>query len=96
MAAGRVPPVLLLPINITFLHKLEAYRRFLASDYRVGALIGLPARVLEPTAVRAVLLVIDHAEPGETFVAQLGEDWVAQLSKTGAAMNAALQHLDGE
>ncbi|MCZ7424104.1 hypothetical protein O7607_30415 [Micromonospora sp. WMMA1949] len=43
-----------------------------------------------------MLLVIDRAEPGETFVAQLGDDWAAQLSETGAAMNAALEHLDGE
>ncbi|GIJ12190.1 class I SAM-dependent DNA methyltransferase [Micromonospora andamanensis] len=88
--------VFLLPNNITFKQTLESYRRYLASEYRVGALIGLPAGALEGTTIRAVLLVIDRAEPGETFVAQLGEDWAAQLSETGAAMNAALEHLDGE
>ncbi|MEV4465139.1 N-6 DNA methylase [Micromonospora echinofusca] len=88
--------VFLLPNNITFSQSLESYRRYLASEYRVGALIGLPAGALEGTIIRVVLLVIDRAEPGETFVAQLGEDWAAQLSETGAAMNAALEHLDGE
>ncbi|MEU1964373.1 N-6 DNA methylase [Micromonospora sediminicola] len=86
--------VFLLPNNITFKQTLESYRRYLASEYRVGALIGLPAGALD--TIRAVLLVIDRAEPGETFVAQLGEDWATQLSETGAAMNAALEHLDGE
>lgn len=88
--------VFLLPNGITFKQALEPYRRFLASEFRVGALIGLPAGALEGTNIRAVLLVIDRTEPGETFVAQLGEDWTSQLSETGAAMNAALEHLDGE
>ena len=88
--------VFLLPNAITFKQTLESYRQYLAHEFRVAALIGLPSGALEGTNIRAVLLVVDRAEPGETFVAQLGEDWVAQLSDTGAAMTAALEHLDGE
>lgn len=88
--------VLLLPNGITFRQNLEPYRRYLANELRIGALIGLPAGALVNTGARAVLLVIDSAPPGETFVAQLGEDWRAQLSETGAVMNAALEHLDSE
>ncbi|TCI97398.1 N-6 DNA methylase [Aeromicrobium sp. IC_218] len=88
--------VCLLPGGFTSKKSLEFYRRFLARDFRVGALIGLPAGAVEGTNLRAVLLVVDRAESGETFVAQLGDDWSAQLSATGAAMNAALAHLDGE
>lgn len=88
--------VLLLPNGITFRQNLEPYRRYLANEFRIGALIGLPSGALVNTGVRAVLLVIDSAPPGEAFVAQLGEDWRSQLSETGAVMNAALEHLDGE
>lgn len=90
--------VFLLPTSVTFRANLESYRRFLAQEFRVGALIGLPSGAVEGAgaAVRSVLLVIDRDEPGEAFVAQLGEDWQAQLSESGGALNAALEHLDGE
>jgi len=88
--------VVLMPNSITFRQNLEPYRRFLANEFRVGALIGLPSGALTNTGLRAVLLVVDRAPAGETFVAQLGEDWRSQLSETGAVMNAALEHLDGE
>jgi hypothetical protein len=39
-------------------------------------------------------MVVDRAEPGETFVAQFGEDWEAQLAPESTALEAALQHLD--
>ena len=43
-----------------------------------------------------MLLVIDRAKPGKTFVAQLGENWATQLSPGGAGMMAATAHLDGD
>lgn len=88
--------VLLLPTAVTYRANLESYRQFLANEFRVGALVGLPAGAVEGSQVRSVLLVIDRDEAGETFVAQLGEDWQAQLSESGAALKAALEHLDGE
>ncbi|GAA1393172.1 hypothetical protein GCM10009662_01080 [Catellatospora coxensis] len=78
VVARRVP----LPNNIAFKQTLESYRLYLASEYRVGALIGVPAGALAGTTFRAVLLVIDRAEPAETFVAQLGEDWATAPSAT--------------
>lgn len=60
------------------------------------ALIGLPGGAVPGTGVRSVLVVIERAEPGETFVAQLGEDWESQLAPGGAALSAALAHIDGE
>lgn len=84
-----------LPAGFTFRHSSASYRQFLASEYRVAALIGLPPGSTPGTSIRTVLLVIDRAEPGDTFVAQLGEDWRTQLNVDGAAMQAALQHIDG-
>jgi type I restriction-modification system DNA methylase subunit len=81
--------------GFTFKQTLEHYRQHLAKEFRVGALIGLPTGAMPGTAIRSVLLVIDRAEPGETFIAQLGEDWEAQLGSGGAAIEAALAHLDG-
>lgn len=84
-----------LPAAFTFRHSSASYRDFLARHFRVGALIGLPSGSTPGTNIRTVLLVIDHAEPGETFVAQLGEDWQTQLKADGAVMLAALEHLSG-
>lgn len=86
--------VLLLPTGFTFRRTSEAYRRFLASEFRVGALIGLPVTAIEGTSIRSVILAIDRADPGTTFVAQLGDDWLTQLSEGGAALSAARGHLD--
>ena len=74
----------------------ERFRKYLAHEYRVAALLGLPAGAVPGTGVRSVLMVIDRTEPGETFVAQLGEDWEAQLSPGGAALMAAVAHIDGD
>jgi SAM-dependent methyltransferase len=80
--------------GFTFKQNLERYRQFLATEYRVAALIGLPSGALASTAIKSVLMVVDRAEPGETFVAQFGEDWEAQLAPESTALEAALQHLD--
>lgn len=91
-AGGRA--VFLLSADITFKASAEAYRQFLANEFRIGALVGLPAGAIAYAGFRTVLLVIDREKPGTTFVAQLGEDWQTQFSAGGAALNAALQHLD--
>lgn len=87
--------VLHLPVGVTFRQTGENFRRYLANEFRVAAVIGLPAGAMAGTFIRSVLLVIDRAAPGETFIAQLSEDWETQLGLDGAAMTAALQHLDG-
>lgn len=86
----------LLAAGVTFKQSAEGYRRFLANNYRVGALVGLPSGAYFQAGIRTVLLVIDRAAPGETFVAQLGDDWRTQLAaQGGGALRAALSHLDG-
>lgn len=81
--------------GFTFKQALERYRQYLASEFRVAVLIGLPSGALPGTTIRSVLLVIDRAEPGETFIAQFGEDWEEQIGVEGAALLAAREHLDG-
>lgn len=85
-----------LSAGFTFKTALERYRQYLASEFRVAALIGLPSGAIPGTGINSVLLVVDHAEPGQTFVAQVGEDWETQLSRGGAAIEAARAHLDGD
>ncbi|MFF7717123.1 N-6 DNA methylase [Streptomyces sp. NPDC007988] len=87
--------VIQVPAGVTFRSSGEGYRRYLANRFRVAALIGCPPGVVPGTGVRSVLLVIENAEPTDTFVAQLGEDWEAQLAPGGAALEAALAHIDG-
>ncbi|NYD57053.1 hypothetical protein BKA08_001291 [Nocardioides marinisabuli] len=87
--------VLHLPIGVTFKRGVhERYRDFLSNECRVAALIGLPPGALEGTQIRSLLLVVDRDQPGDTFVAQLGADWRTQLEKDGAALQAALEHVD--
>ncbi|MBM7276135.1 N-6 DNA methylase [Gordonia rubripertincta] len=86
--------VLHLPASFTYTTSCESYRQFLASNYRVAAVIGLPSGAMISTSIRSILLVIDNADPGDTFVAQLGEDWIAQLGSEGAALRAAVSHVD--
>ena len=88
--------VMHLPAAITFDRVAERYRQFLASEFRVAALIGLPVGAVPDTNARSVLMVIDQESPTDTFVAQLGDDWENQLTPGGAAMEAALAHVDGE
>jgi SAM-dependent methyltransferase len=73
----------------------ERFRRYVADHFRVAAVIGCPPGAVPGSGIRSAILVIDHAEPGETFVAQLGEDWETQLGPGGAALDAALEHNDG-
>lgn len=86
--------VLLVPNSFTFRASGERYRQYLAEHYRVAAVIGLDAALQPSTSVSTVLLVIDRAEPGKTFVAQLAGDWDSQLASGGAALEAALLHVE--
>ncbi|WP_068626883.1 HsdM family class I SAM-dependent methyltransferase [Oerskovia enterophila] len=88
--------VLHVAAGFTFQHGAEQYREYLAEEHRVAALIGLPSGAVPGTGVRSVLVVIERGEPGETFVAQVGEDWETQLATNGAAMTAVLAHIDGD
>ncbi|PJK23866.1 hypothetical protein CSX11_03315 [Mycobacterium goodii] len=86
----------LLSASVTFKRSAEGYRRYLANNFRIAALIGLPSGAYFQAGIRTVLLVIDRAAPGETFVAQLGDDWRTQLASGGGVLHAVLQHLDGD
>lgn len=81
--------------GITFQSQAEAYRAYLTTEYRVAALIGCPSGSAFGTQIKTVLMVVDKAPAGETFVAQLSDDWETQLAPDGAAMAAALAHIDG-
>lgn len=81
--------------GITFRTPVEAFRAYLATEYRVAALIGCPSGSAFGTGIKTVLMVVDKAQASETFVAQLAEDWETQLGPTGPAMVAALEHIDG-
>lgn len=82
--------------SLTFRQDAASYREFLAREFRIAALIGLPSGSVPGSGIRSVILVIDRSQPTETFVAQLGDDWREQLAPGGAALEAALQHVDGE
>lgn len=81
--------------GITFQSQAESFRAHLASNYRVAALVGCPSGSAFGTQNKTVLMVVDKAQPGPTFVAQLAEDWETQLAPTGPTMSAALAHIDG-
>lgn len=81
--------------GITFQAAAGAYREYLANEYRVAALISLPAGSAYGTLIQTVLMVVDKLPASETFVAQLSEDWEMQLAPSGPAMLAALSHIDG-
>jgi SAM-dependent methyltransferase len=93
--ANGARAVLQLPVGVTFRSNGERYRQFLATQFRVGAILGLPSGAVPGTGVRSVLMVIEKADPTETFVAQVGDDWEAQLAAGGAALEAALAHVEG-
>jgi len=86
--------VLLVPSSFTFRTAGEGYRHFLAENFRVAALIGIEAALQPHTSISTVLMVIDDASPGETFVAQLAGDWETQLAPGGAALEAAMAHIE--
>lgn len=82
--------VLLTPRGWTFRSGSAAsLRSWLASEYRVSGLIGLPA-VSPLTGIPLMLVVIDHATPGATVVANLAEDWVEQVAP-GTELSQALR-----
>ncbi|MGY1679885.1 HsdM family class I SAM-dependent methyltransferase [Geodermatophilus sp. SYSU D01176] len=71
------------------------YRAYLAQNWRVAALIGLPSGAFSGTAIPSVVLVVDRAAPGETFVAQLEANWAAELDEDSDVLRACLAHLRG-
>jgi type I restriction-modification system DNA methylase subunit len=81
--------------GFTFRADGERFRRYVADHFRVSAVIGCPQGAVPGSSIRSVLLVIDRSQPGDTFIAQLGEDWETQLGPGGAALDAALEHIDG-
>lgn len=74
--------------------RFASYRTFLANEFHVAALIGLPRGAMAGTGATSVLMTIDKKDPAQTFVAQLGEDWENQLEPEGAALNAALEFIN--
>jgi hypothetical protein len=56
-----------------------ALRSWLANNYRVTALVGLPA-VSPITQIPLMLVVIDNTPPTTTVVADLSDDWFEQLA----------------
>jgi SAM-dependent methyltransferase len=83
--------VLHLPLGWTFRSgATERYRAHLLEAAKVVAIIGLPpgAYPASIASVASVLFVVDALPgTGETFVANLDEDWPAQLSPEGAALS---------
>lgn len=69
------------------------YRAYLGSHWRVAALIGLPPGAYAGTGVPSTILVVDRAEPTETFVANLEANWADELAPGGAVLSACLEHL---
>lgn len=91
-SGGRA--VFQLSAGFTFQNQAAKYRDFLSSQYRVAALIGCPAGSIPGSRIKSVLMVIDKTEAGDTFVAQLADDWRSQLVSNGPMMAAALAHID--
>ena len=71
----------------------SGYRRWLAGHAHVVALIGLPRGAFADTTIDSVVTVLAAAPPGETFVAQLGFDWITELSDDGPTLRAYQEHL---
>jgi hypothetical protein len=72
---------------------LAEFRRYLSEKFRIVAVIELPPRTLEGTAVAPALIVIENTAPGETLVARLEDDWADQLSEAGEFYKAYVSHL---
>lgn len=70
------------------------YRAYLAANWRVAALIGMPAGVYAGTSIPSTILVVDRAEPSDTFVASLEANWVEELTQGGTVLTDCLKHLD--
>lgn len=80
--------------GFTFRRNGERYRNYLANSFRVAVLIGCPPGSVPGFGLASIIMVIEKAPPTETFVAQLGEDWESQLAPGGAALEAALNHIN--
>ncbi|WP_187358395.1 class I SAM-dependent DNA methyltransferase [Microbacterium testaceum] len=89
--------VILLPRTFVNRASGEAYREYLANQFRVGALIGTPRGAVPGTSFAGIVLVVDKGdEPGETFVGQAADDdWQVQLGVNGPLTKAAVDYLDG-
>lgn len=87
--------VLHLSKGLTYRKQSEDYRHYIANSFRVSALIGLPSGAFYGTSIPSVIVVIDNDLPSSTFVAQIGSDWQEQLSRSGSALQAANNYLDG-
>ncbi len=72
----------------------QRYRAHLAAHHHVAALVGLPAGAVLGAQIPSLLVVIDKATRGQTFVAQLDQDWQEQLAPDGPALRALLEHLE--
>lgn len=70
------------------------YRAYLAEQWRVAALIGLPPGAYAGTSVPSTILVVDRTEPSPTFVASLEANWAGELAPGGTVLTECLQHLD--
>lgn len=81
--------------SLTFQRSAERYRDFIAHNFRVAAILGLPGGSVISARVPSVLLVIERGTPGPSFVGQVGLDWETQLAPGGAALMAAVTHVEG-
>lgn len=95
LKAGGRAVLQVTPMFVSDGREVGLYRDYLSNDYRIAALIGCPPGSAGGTSIRTVLMVVDNAQPTETFVAQLADDWEMQLSNDGPTMKAALAHIDG-
>lgn len=71
------------------------YRAYMAGNWRVGALIGLPAGAYAGASIPSMILVVDKAAPGPTFVANLETNWAEELGEGGVVLTECIEHLDG-
>lgn len=76
-----------------FSSALAEYRAYLSETRRIVAVVELPPRSLDGTAMIPALIVIENASPGETLVARLEDDWPSQLSESGEFFRAYVSHL---
>jgi SAM-dependent methyltransferase len=71
----------------------EPLRRWLLDQYRVVAILGLPAGLYPGVSSNTAVAVIDNGPPlAETFVAELKSNWYDDLVKGGEVYNAFLAH----
>jgi hypothetical protein len=69
------------------------YRGWLADNFRITALIGLPAGLFTDSKIDSVAAVIERKPPTPTFVAELEADWAVQLGENGPTLAAYREHL---